>query len=134
MLKKLLLLLTLICSLHLSAGEKVVKSNPRHRILISTDIGGTDPDDNQSMIHLLMYANEFDIEGLVSSPSFGEGSKEEILRMIDEYELDLPKLQRGLKASGIADAYPSPDELRAITKQGRKSLAPLKGYDTPTEG
>ena len=33
------------------------------RVLISTDIGGTDPDDNQSMIHLLMYANEFDIEG-----------------------------------------------------------------------
>ena len=46
------------------------------RVLISTDIGGTDPDDNQSMIHLLMYANEFDIEGLISSPSYGSGSKE----------------------------------------------------------
>ena len=29
----------------------------RPRILISTDIGGTDPDDNQSMTHLLMYSN-----------------------------------------------------------------------------
>lgn len=69
----------------------------RHRILISTDIGGTDPDDNQSIIHLLMYANEFDIEGLISSPSFGDGSKEEIERMIDMYAVDLPKLKRGLK-------------------------------------
>ncbi|MBD5332900.1 MAG: DUF1593 domain-containing protein [Bacteroides sp.] len=69
------------------------------RILISTDIGGTDPDDNQSMIHLLMYANEFDIEGLVSSPSFGEGSKNEILKMIGLYENDLPRLSSGLTAT-----------------------------------
>lgn len=54
----------------------------KHRILVSTDIGGTDPDDNQSMAHLLMYSDKFEIEGLVSSPSFGKGSKEEILRMI----------------------------------------------------
>jgi hypothetical protein len=49
----------------------------KHRILISTDIGGTDPDDNQSMTHLLMYSNLFQIEGLVSSPSYGDGNKEE---------------------------------------------------------
>lgn len=106
----------------------------RHRILISTDIGGTDPDDNQSMIHLLMYANEFDIEGLVSSPSFGNGSKEEILRMIDMYEQDLPKLERGLKATGAASEYPSPQYLRGITVQGHKGAAPLCGYAEPTDG
>lgn len=43
------------------------------RILISTDIGGTDPDDNQSMAHFLMYSNLFETEGLVSSPSYGSG-------------------------------------------------------------
>lgn len=112
----------------------VFSQQPRHRILVSTDIGGTDPDDNQSMIHLLMYANEFDIEGLVSSPSFGDGSKQEILRMIDEYEQDLPRLSRGLKASGISGEYPTPASLRAITRQGRKGAAPLCGYSTPTEG
>ena len=48
---------------------------PQHpRVLISTDIGGTDPDDNQSMTHLLMYSDLFDLEGLVSSPSYGDGS------------------------------------------------------------
>lgn len=105
-----------------------VKPAEKPRILISTDIGGTDPDDNQSMAHFLMYSDEFDTEGLVSSPSYGSGSKEEILRMIDVYEQDLPKLRQ--HAPGLA----SPAYLRSITKQGRKGPAPLCGYQTATEG
>ena len=61
------------------------------RILTSTDIGGTDPDDFQSMIHFLMYSDSFETEGLVSSPSYGEGKKQDILDMIDLYEKDLPQ-------------------------------------------
>ena len=98
------------------------------RILISSDIGGTDPDDNQSMAHFLMYNNLFDIEGLVSSPSFGDGNKSEILRMIDLYEKDLPKLKK--HQSGFHSA----SFLRSITKQGRHGAAPMKGFDQPTEG
>lgn len=98
------------------------------RILISTDIGGTDPDDNQSMAHLLMYNEMFDIEGLVSSPSFGKGSKEEILRMIDLYEKDYPALKEQAKT------LKTPDELRALCKQGRRGNAPIWGYGEPTEG
>lgn len=111
-------------------------SQARHRILVSTDIGGTDPDDNQSMIHLLMYANEFDIEGLVSSPSYGDGSKEEILRMIDMYEADLPALRSGLHETYGSERgeYPTPDRLRAVTCQGRRGMPPLCGYGEPTEG
>ncbi len=40
------------------------------------------------MTHLLMYGNRFTIEGLVSSPSYGNGSKEEILRM--SYQVTIP--------------------------------------------
>lgn len=104
------------------------QTGQRQRVLVSTDIGGTDPDDNQSMAHLLMYTDRFDLEGIVSSPSYGEGNKEEILRMIDLYEKDLPVLGRHI--SGLM----SPDSLRAITKQGRKGAAPYCGYTTPTEG
>jgi hypothetical protein len=43
-------------------------------VIVSTDIGGTDPDDFQSMVHLLVYADTFDIEGLLSSP-YGPGRK-----------------------------------------------------------
>jgi hypothetical protein len=102
--------------------------NEKPRILISTDIGGTDPDDNQSMAHLLMYSDMFNIEGLVSSPSYGEGSKEEILRLIGLYEKDLPKLQKHSQDFAI------PDYLRSVTKQGRKGCAPYKGYTCSTEG
>jgi hypothetical protein len=98
------------------------------RILISTDIGGTDPDDNQSMIHLLMYNDLFDIEGLVSSPSYGDGNKEEILRTIDLYEKDLPKLKEHKQG------FASPGYLRSVVKQGRHGGAPFKGYSTATEG
>ncbi len=98
------------------------------RILISTDIGGTDPDDNQSMAHLLMYSDRFNIEGLISSPSYGNGNKEEILRMIGLYEKDLPKLEKHKKG------FLSPDYLRSITKQGKHGAAPYIGYTNATEG
>lgn len=101
------------------------KTQPR--ILISTDIGGTDPDDNQSMIHLLMYANEFQIEGLVST-SFQTGTTDNIFEMIDLYEKDLPKLR------AHAPDLPNPDGLRAVTKQGTTKEAPYKGYRESSEG
>jgi hypothetical protein len=47
----------------------------RPRVLVSTDIGGTDPDDFQSLVYLLVHADCFDIEGLISSP-FGGGRKD----------------------------------------------------------
>ena len=36
------------------------------RLIVNTDIGG-DPDDQQSLVRLLAYANEFDIEGLIAT-------------------------------------------------------------------
>ena len=121
--------LLIICFSLFTASVEAQNPVPaKPRILISTDIGGTDPDDNQSMTHLLMYSDLFTIEGLVSSPSYGEGNKEEILRMIDLYEKDFPKLQKQNKE--LAE----PDYLRSITKQGRKGAAPFNGYTTSTEG
>lgn len=125
---------TLLCigigslSLLANAPKKGADIKNKQRVLVSTDIGGTDPDDNQSVTHLLMYTDCFDLEGIVSSPSYGSGNKEEILRMIDLYEKDLPKLSRHV--AGLM----SPDALRAITKQGRKGAAPYCGYTTATEG
>ena len=121
-----LILIVNFMMLNLILSREEVPQIPR--ILISTDIGGTDPDDNQSMIHFLMYNDLFDVEGIISSPSYGEGSKEEILRMIDLYEQDYPKLKK---------CYPNlktPDELKSITKQGHKGLAPYKGFTEPSEG
>jgi hypothetical protein len=101
------------------------KSN--YRVIISTDIGGTDPDDFQSMVHLLLYADTLDIEGLISSP-YGSGRKEHILRVIDQYEKDYPSLK------AYSEKYPAPDSLRNITKQGAIDVAGYAGFDKPTEG
>ncbi len=97
------------------------------RILISSDIGGTDPDDFQSMIHLLMYADRFQIEGFISSP-YGKGRKEDFLKMIDLYEADLSKLQEH------SDDFPDPNSLRKVCKQGSNNSAPFKGFGSSTEG
>lgn len=57
----------------------------RYRIIISTDIGGSDPDDFQSLVHYLLYSDLFDTEGILSS-AWGDGTVEDILKVIDIYE------------------------------------------------
>jgi len=99
----------------------------KQRIFILTDIGGTDPDDFQSMVHLLMYADVFDIEGLISSP-FGPGRQYDILRVINAYEKDYPSLIKHSKD------YPKASALRKIAKQGETEIAGYKGFGSPTEG
>ena len=67
-------------------------ADERHRVLVSTDIGGSDPDDFQSMVHFLVYSDLFDVEGLVSSP-WGPGRRRHILEVVDQYEADYPNLR-----------------------------------------
>src|SRR5262249_53113694 len=50
----------------LPAAAPAAPGADRPRLVVLTDIGG-DPDDQQSMIRLMHYANEFDIEALVAS-------------------------------------------------------------------
>ncbi|MEO5914505.1 MAG: DUF1593 domain-containing protein [Luteolibacter sp.] len=97
------------------------------RVIVSSDIGGTDPDDFQSMVHLLLCADSLDLEGIISSP-FGPGRKEDILQVISCYERDDGKLKIR------SDHYPTPDHLRSITKQGETETAPYAGVRKPTEG
>lgn len=44
--------------------------NEKNRVIVTTDLGGADPDDMQSMIHLLVCSNVYDIEGLISSQAW----------------------------------------------------------------
>ena len=99
----------------------------RYRVIVSTDIGGSDPDDFQSMVHYLLYSDLFDTEGLISSP-WGEGTVKDILKVIEQYEADYPKLR------AFSSRYPAPGYLRSVTKQGIIDFAPFKGYSNATEG
>jgi len=119
------LLLFLLAPVASAANETT--EGTRQRIIVSTDIGGTDFDDFQSMVHLFAYADRFDIEGLISSP-YGPGRKSHILQVIDAYEHDYPNLR------SYSEKYPRPDALREISKQGALDSAGLQGFGKPTEG
>ena len=108
-----------------TASDK--KVGKPYRVIVSSDIGGTDPDDFQSMIHLFLYADVLDIEGLISSP-FGPGRKEHIMKVIDQYEKDYPNL------ATYSNKYPTADSLRTITKQGAEDVAGYEGFGKATEG
>ncbi len=100
----------------------------RPRVLVSTDIGGTDFDDFQSMVHVLLYADVLEIEGLVSSPCGGSGRKERILELLERYAQDYPNLRT------YSPDYPEPGALRAMTQQGEVETAPYAGVRRTTAG
>lgn len=59
-----------------AAGEDPVNAPSKPRLLVLTDIGG-DPDDQQSMVRLMVYANEFEIEGLIATAAGTPGQLKE---------------------------------------------------------
>ncbi|MDF1815576.1 MAG: DUF1593 domain-containing protein, partial [Verrucomicrobiales bacterium] len=99
----------------------------RFRVIVSTDAGGSDEDDLQSLVHYLVYADLFDTEGFISSPP-GEGRKYDIDKVIDAYDEDFPKLVKH------RTNFPQPDALRAVVKQGATDPAPKSGFSQSTEG
>jgi len=100
----------------------------RFRVVVCTDAGGTDPDDYQSLVHLFVYSDCLELEGIISSPCGSAGRKEAILKIIELYEKDYPKLR------AWSNKYPTPKYLRSITKQGATVSAGLAGVGSPTEG
>ena len=110
------------------APQALPANETRPRVIVSTDIGGTDPDDFQSMVHFLLYADMFDVEGLVSSP-YGPGRREHILEVIDRYAADYPNLKTH------SDRYPAPDVLRGDHQAGRDRVgAARQAFGRATEG
>lgn len=96
------------CSAQLNKSDK-------QRLIVSTDLGGTDPDDTQSMIHLLVCSNAIDIEGLVSSQVWIDDPNKtaNIIEVINWYQEVLPRLKKQ------AVGYPDADYLMSITMQGQ---------------
>lgn len=118
-------LATVFCSAAEPPGGAL--AGQRYRVILSSDIGGGDPDDFQSLVHYLVHADLFDTEGLIASPA-GQGRASDILRVLDAYERDFPRLRRH------SDRFPSPASLRAVTKQGAIDVAPEPGFSQPTDG
>lgn len=119
----------LLLAIATAAGGLGQAEPVRPRVIVSTDIGGTDFDDFQSLVHLLVYADAIDLEGMIASP-WGEGRdrKKHLLALIDLYARDYPNLRTH------SSRYPTPDHLRGISKQGGLDAAGLSGVGTRTEG
>jgi hypothetical protein len=105
------------------------------RLLVLTDIGG-DPDDQQSMIRLMVHANEFDIEGLIASASGtpGELKKESVKpELIREIVEAYGKVQPNLVQHD--PNFPRANELLERIKAGNpKRGVESLGNDKDTEG
>ena len=108
--------LFLLAALALCAGCSAVPEEAalKPRILVLTDIGPADvePDDNESAVRLMAYADRFEIEGLVTTigwncDPYPPEWKEYLDRVIDAYEQDVPNL---MKRSAQTDFLPTEQE------------------------
>jgi len=107
-----------VLAVALAGAATAAEVAQRPRLLVLTDIGG-DPDDQQALIRLLLYSNEFEIEGLVASASGTPNELKEkvtkpqlIREIVEAYGKVRPNLVRH------AEGYPTPDDLLAKVKAG----------------
>jgi hypothetical protein len=96
------------------------------RVLIETDIGG-DADDQASFVRFLLYANEWDVEGIIADRPTATFNKDPVrdhlgLSAKNGYELALAYLKAYGEVypnlSKHAKNYPTPEELRKRTVPG----------------
>lgn len=103
------------------------------RLIVLTDVGPwtNEPDDAQSLVRLLLYANEYEIEGIIPNASYGfidtsdEGYMTRILDVVDAYE----KVYANLRVHG--EGYPTPERVRSIVKHGSYYVNVKKWHNVP---
>ena len=91
-----------------------IAANAAPRLMVLTDIGN-EPDDQMSLVRLLLYANEIDIEGLIGTTSTWKRdvvSPEMIAEVVDAYGEVVPNLRLH------ADGWPEAADLRAVIRTG----------------
>jgi len=103
----------------------------RQRVFVLTDISN-EPDDEESMVRFLVYANEYDIEGLIATTStwLRTGTREDLIRrQVKAYGKVLPNLAKH------AQGYPSSEMLLAVSATGQPGFGmDAVGDGKPTEG
>jgi len=88
----------------------------RPRLIVLTDIGG-DPDDQQSLVRLMLYANELELEGLIASSSRGKVNPSLIREIVEAYGEVRDNLSRH------AEGYPRASDLLSRIRSGNPSNA-----------
>jgi hypothetical protein len=112
-------------------GQAVQAPVEKHRVVILTDMEA-DPDDTQSLIRLLLYANEIDIEALVATTSIWKQDNirpDSIRRTLGKYGEVYDTL------SQHADGYPEEAALQALVMGGQPGYGMASvGAGLSTEG
>ena len=95
--RKIALILLLSCGIAGWAAEK----NLKPRLVVCTDIAPADvePDDMESMVRLMAYADLFEIEALITSVGWNcdpypKEWAQYLQRVIEAYRKDVPKLMK----------------------------------------
>lgn len=105
-------------------------SSVKPRVFVLTDIEN-EPDDTQSLVRLLLYANDLDLRGLVATTSTHMRDSvhpESIRRVIQRYGQVLPRLREHDRA------YPDASQLLALVASGQPGYgmqAIGEGRDSP---
>lgn len=107
-------LLGLFLIIHILPEYGFSQENVKHRLVVLTDIEA-DPDDVQTLIRLLLYSNQIDIEGLIATTSVHQKVRvapETIRKVIAGYEEVQPNLLKH------EPGFPSAQELLKTVKKG----------------
>jgi hypothetical protein len=98
-----------------SVGARIDPYVAKARLVVLTDIAN-EPDDQMSMVRLLVYSNQLDIEGFVATTStwMKKAVRPDVIRLlIDAYEGVRPKLLEH------QPGFPTADALRGIVTTGQ---------------
>lgn len=90
----------------------------KERVFVLTDISN-EPDDEESMVRFLVYANQYDIEGLVATTStyLRNKTREDLIRrQIEAYGEVRPNLLKHEKG------FPTKEQLLAVTATGHTTF------------
>ncbi len=122
-------LICIISLFFIAPGIQAQNSTSKARVVILSDIEA-EPDDTQSFVRLLLYANEIDIKGLIATTSCwhqNEVNPESIRRVIASYEQVQPNLLKHAKD------FPKAEVLFGLVKKGLPEYGMLgvgKGKDS----
>ena len=119
-----------------AACSPKLEDNLKPRIVVMTDIGPAEvePDDNESAVRLMAYADRFEIEGIITTIGWNcDPYPEEwavyLKRVIDAYQTDVQNLMKRSKQEGFKSIeeenarqelgyWPSADYLRGRSMMG----------------
>lgn len=123
----------IVCMVVFQKAQAQIKALPiaeKHRIVLLTDIGG-DRDDEQSFTRFMMYSDQYDIEGLISTsirifpeqkhrPIDGDPQPQYLVEFIKAYGEVRPNLMKH------SEGWPEPETLLTLIRKGVKT-----GRDAP---